>query len=394
MSWSSTPNSNGNLTLTRAEFESCRPVWGEGGRVQRGYCPFHGSDNQRSLRLIVETGRFHCFSCGAWGYMDWAREKWREERGYSSQSPDEPSSQKRRTPNNGSRSVFNKKKKETSSRGPWEERPNRSSGGDGEQMSFGYRDEPRRPSPPRGSFLERANASRGPREKVKRPEPRIPGKLKGKRRFLVEPARADLDVLLNDYQTALKGSSGENYLSLRGISYELASCYGVGYAAPGHWVQDQYGIEWGRVVFPHTDPKGHLINFYARAIEFSEPAPKNIRHRHLSGNKGYFNSLVLSKGHGPLFVCEGAFDALALIAAGFERTIAIYGVHGWRWEWFRGVREIVFALDADQAGGRWRELARTACLKGKRVHFLPEDCYGGEKDPSAAWAAGSLQVHF
>jgi DNA primase len=29
--------------------------------------------------------------------------------------------------------------------------------------------------------------------------------------------------------------------------------------------------------------------------------------------------------------CEGAFDALALLAAGVPRVVAIFGVQGWRW---------------------------------------------------------------
>ena len=51
-----------------------------------------------------------------------------------------------------------------------------------------------------------------------------------------------------------------------------------------------------------------------------------------------------------LWVCEGAFDALALLAAGISRVVAIFGVQGWRWDWVREVRELVFALDADTAG--------------------------------------------
>lgn len=35
-----------------------------------------------------------------------------------------------------------------------------------------------------------------------------------------------------------------------------------------------------------------------------------------------------------------------------------------RWEWVQGVRRIVFALDADPAGGKWKELARQGCPLG------------------------------
>ena len=53
---------------------------------------------------------------------------------------------------------------------------------------------------------------------------------------------------------------------------------------------------------------------------------------------------------GPLWVCEGAFDALALLAAGVPRVVAIFGVQGWCWAWAEHVGAFVFALDADTAG--------------------------------------------
>ena len=73
--------------------------------------------------------------------------------------------------------------------------------------------------------------------------------------------------------------------------------------------------------------------------------------------------------------------------------VAIFGVQGWRWDWAREVRELVFALDADAAGQQqWRQLARQAALRGKRVAVLPAAAYGGCKDVSEAWAAGVLAV--
>jgi len=68
-----------NLTLSEADLAACRPIVGEGGHVLRALCPFHGSDRQRSLRVQVHSGRFVCFACGAWGYMETARAQWREE---------------------------------------------------------------------------------------------------------------------------------------------------------------------------------------------------------------------------------------------------------------------------------------------------------------------------
>jgi DNA primase len=191
----------------------------------------------------------------------------------------------------------------------------------------------------------------------------------------------------------LPGSRGEAYLQQRGIPLTLAQQYGVGYAAPGTWPHAARDWRRGRVVFPHTMPDGRLVNLYGRAVGAAEEVPKAKRHDHLPGVKGYFNAAALQVGLAPLWVCEGAFDVLALLAAGVSRVIAIFGVHGWRWDWVREVRELVFALDADTAGQQqWYQLARQAVLRGKRVAVLPAAAYGGCKDVSEAWAAGMLAV--
>src|SRR5712692_10598457 len=135
------------------------------------------------------------------------------------------------------------------------------------------------------------------------------------------------------------------------------------------------------------------MNLYGRAVGTTEQMPKAKRHDHLPGAKGYFNAAALQAGAGPLWVCEGAFDALALLAAGMPRVVAIFGVQGWRWEWVRAVRALVFALDADTAGQQqWRQLARQAALRGKRVAVLEPAAYGGHKDVNEAWVAGTLAV--
>jgi hypothetical protein len=207
------------------------------------------------------------------------------------------------------------------------------------------------------------------------------------------PARADLDRLVRVYQEALPGSLGETYLHRRGIPLELALQYGVGYAAPGQWTQSTHDWKWGRVVFPHLTPDGRLVSLYGRAVGADEKVPKHKRHTHLSGDKGYFNAVALQRGEGPLFICEGAFDALSLIAAGYSRTVAIFGVDGWRWAWVGTISQLVIALDADAAGERgWRKLAREGCLRGKRVAYLPPTAYGGSKDVNQAWVAGLLAV--
>ncbi len=206
-------------------------------------------------------------------------------------------------------------------------------------------------------------------------------------------ARPDLPQQLAAFQAALPGSRGEAYLQQRGLPLALAQQAGVGYAAPGAWPHTAREWRGGRVVVPHTTPEGRLVNLYGRAVGTDAEVPKAKRHDHLPGEKGYFNAAALQASPAPLWVCEGACDALALRAAGIPRVVAIFGVQGWRWDWAREVRELVFALDADAAGQQqWRALARQAALRGKRVAGLPAAAYGGYKDASEAWAAGVLAV--
>src|SRR5438105_6934198 len=308
-----------NLTLTDAELAACHPMAGEGGHVLRALCPWHGSDHQRSLRVMLASGRFVCFACGAWGYLAEARERWQEER---------------------------------------------------QRQAAFWRPAARPHRAPRQRQPAVAAASQ-PAPPLSAPP---------------TPTRPDLGPQLAAFQAALPESRGAAYLQQRGIPLALAQQLGVGYAAPGTWLHKARDWRGGRVVFPHTTPDGCLVNLYGRAVGTAAQVPKAKRHDHLPGVKGYFNAAALLAGPRPLWVCEGAFDALALLAAGMPRVVAIFGVHGWRWEWVRQVRELVFALDADAAGQQqWRALAREAALRGKRVAAVPAGAYGGHKDVSEAW---------
>ncbi len=123
------------------------------------------------------------------------------------------------------------------------------------------------------------------------------------------------------------------------------------------------------------------------------PRRSTLKHDHLPGAKGYFHAQALADGSGPATICEGAFDALALMAAGAPNVVAIFGVNGWRWEWATKTGELILALDADDTGAmELRELAREARLRGKGVAYLEPGAYGTEKDASAAWQAGELTL--
>lgn len=68
-----------NVTLTETDLAACCPRVSAGGQVPRAFCPFHGSNRQRSLRVQVHSGRFICVVCGAWGFVEAACQHWREE---------------------------------------------------------------------------------------------------------------------------------------------------------------------------------------------------------------------------------------------------------------------------------------------------------------------------
>jgi DNA primase len=206
--------------------------------------------------------------------------------------------------------------------------------------------------------------------------------------------RGDLQVLLKEYQAALPGSPGQAYIDSRRIPLELAQIHGLGFAASGKWAHKTRDWKLGRTVFPHTAADGAVISLYGRAVGSNAEVPKGIRHDHLPGERGYFNGSVLSSGHGPLFITEGTFCALSLIAAGYQRTLAIFGLDGWRWDWARETDHLVFAMDADARGQEaWRRIAWEGRLRGKRVDFLGPEAYSGHKDVNEASLAGTLKVH-
>ena len=207
--------------------------------------PFHGSDHQRSLRVQVHSGRFVCFACGAWGYMDTARTQWRAE-------------QQRQA-------AF------------------------GRSPAHRQRMPRRRPLPP----PPRPPAAAAGQRSAHLPASRAPA-----------PGQPDLAQHLAAFQAALPGSRGAAYLQQRGIPLALAQQLGVGYAAPGIWPHT--ARDWrGPRGFPHTTSDGHVVNLYGRAVGTAEQVPKAKRHDHLPGAKGYFNAVALQAGAGPLWVCEG-----------------------------------------------------------------------------------------
>lgn len=226
--------------------------------------------------------------------------------------------------------------------------------------------------------------------------------LKAAAKFAPLPAAKEGHQLLDEnaahrlttWQSRLPGSPGESYLAGRGIPLEVAQQVGAGYLPPGEAMgvnAEGKPMAYGpRIVLPHTLPGGDLVNLYGRSIE--PDAGKETRHRHLPPPKGLFNAAALAQD-GPLWVVEGPFDALALKAAGVHKVVAIFGLAGFDWRWFKGQREIVLALDCDDSGrAAANKLADDAAYRAMKVRRLDASAYGGCKDVSEAWQQGRLQL--
>lgn len=164
-----------------------------------------------------------------------------------------------------------------------------------------------------------------------------------------------LVAALERAQEAFLESPAMAYCESRGIPPNLAWRYGAGYTE--RWA----GWPDRRVIFPLSDLYG-LRNVYARSLDPN--APKAQRHRFLPGPKGLFNASALGEWEA-VFITEGVFDALSLIAAGYPNTVALCGVADFRLGWFQRQQRLQLCLDADDAGkAGLREIARQAIQRG------------------------------
>lgn len=214
-------------------------------------------------------------------------------------------------------------------------------------------------------------------------------------------ARPELLGTLHGLSEAMEGSPGEEYLQRRGFSLSVVGTCGLGYASPT--ACRAIGLDkgqpppLGRVIFPHFAPMPDggtdIISLYGRAIDTpSNPTPKELRHRHLPGPKGFFRAAsVRAIGWPePLVVCEGPFDALAVLAAGWPRVLATYGVGVSRLDWLTPARSILIAFDADTVGqAKAKELAAALRHRGVSVSILTPDEIEG-KDVAESFALGQL----
>jgi hypothetical protein len=187
----------------------------------------------------------------------------------------------------------------------------------------------------------------------------------------------ELDALVAAQQRLPEAAA---YLASRRIPLEVVQSMAGG-------VGTLPGAPGLRLILPHTDAEGRAVSLYGRRIDGGQERP----HHHLSRPKGVLNGRALQAAE--VWLTEGAFDALALMAAGIPKAAAVFGVDGIPWGWLRDCRRLVLAFDADEAGRRAiTEQAKQALLRGVAVSYLTPEELGGAKDIAEAWAAGTLRL--
>ncbi len=194
------------------------------------------------------------------------------------------------------------------------------------------------------------------------------------------------------------------YLNERGIPLEVAQMAGVCYLPPALLKRAELQAQrealsrWTeRILFPLTSPAGK--GYIGRSLWHWQPGMDENAHKSLLDQPGKprrwiktkpagWFGLDLDRLAGCLILVEGAFDRLALLAAGFQTTevVALVGT-SLQVDWFpHQVKSVVLALDSDTGGlDAMRRLAEYLVRSGLCVSLCPPLQDGWGKDWSERW---------
>jgi DNA primase len=139
----------------------------------------------------------------------------------------------------------------------------------------------------------------------------------------------------------------------------LADCGAVAWADSGLAGMDTpFTSPQHQIVIPWRDPEGRIYTIQRRCLDANKPAYLTPKGRPLKYPYG-IDHIVGAPPEAPLAIVEGAMDVLAArqlnASAGLDRVVlGIPGAQTWRPEWseYAKGRDVVLALDADQAGDR------------------------------------------
>lgn len=206
---------------------------------------------------------------------------------------------------------------------------------------------------------------------------------------------ADFTEYYKRCRERLKGSQeAQDYLKARGISYETAAAYWIGYDpeadpanAPGAVMVEKKPHPCKRLIIPTCS--GHYI---ARRIDgVKEYAKLNPAKEKGAAAPAVFNKRVLfAPDAQAVFITEGVFDALSIIEAGAP-AIAINSTANAdsllkELEQNRPAATLILCLDNDGAG-KQATATLSEGLQRLNIAFICADICGGYKDPNAAFIA-------
>lgn len=225
------------------------------------------------------------------------------------------------------------------------------------------------PQAPQGSRAEIRPRTAPPRQSAPAPQP-----------------QADFTAYYTRCSENLKTSTqAQAYLTARGISLETAIKYGLGYdekadpaSAPGGIGEIRHPTP--RIIVPYDS--GHYMG---RDTTQGSKYPKiNSKRQDQSGRVPLFNGGALYGSSEPLFITEGAFDALSIIQAGGE-AIATNSTANINYllELMKSRtpgRDIIIALDADGAGAKAADHLRAGLDALGIEHYTPPTMPANIKD--------------
>lgn len=249
---------------------------------------------------------------------------------------------------------------------------------------------------------------------------RVGIELPRKRATKREADKDDLLELMDDASEAFhqalewKPNAADDYLKQRGVSKEIITRYGFGYA-PDSWdyILRRLGQKHGeqrlekvglitprkekngyydrfrnRLMIPIHSETGALVGFGGRSLDGSEPKYLNSPESELFNKSRLLYNLHRSRDamrrYDRAILVEGYFDAIAIDHAGVPGVVASMGTSltsGQASLLRRFTRRVVIAYDGDNAG-RNATLRAAPILLSAGIHVEALDLQG-EKDPDS-----------
>lgn len=243
-----------------------------------------------------------------------------------------------------------------------------------------------------GFTIDRATApARSETKSTPKPEPRTNQEKTPKQDSKPAAEVANYAEYYLECNARINDPAAVKYLSFRGLTPETANYYCLGYDP--QWVsptvrksQQEKGSTWT------PDPTARLIipvnnnHYIARATDPKANKDYAKMNETGGGEVEIFNERVLETA-APVFVVEGAIDALSIIEAG-GNALALNSTSNARkllekLEKNPTKATLILSLDNDDAGQRTQtELAEG--LKRLNISYITADIAGGAKDPNAA----------